>query len=61
MTTSADTDLRQYIIGAWILESYESLDLISFPYAFCLAPPFLAATNSMARSKSVRKAPASPR
>ena len=27
MTKSTDIDLRQYIIGAWILESYESFDL----------------------------------
>ena len=27
MTISTDIDLRHYIIGAWILESYESFDL----------------------------------
>jgi hypothetical protein len=27
MTTSTDIDLRRYIVGAWILESYESFDL----------------------------------
>jgi Lipocalin-like domain len=27
MTTSTDTDLRNYIVGAWVLESYESCDI----------------------------------
>jgi hypothetical protein len=27
MTTSTDIDLRHYIIGVWILESYERFDL----------------------------------
>jgi hypothetical protein len=38
MTVDTDTDLRQYIIGAWILESYESLDLNGSHVGYPLGP-----------------------
>jgi len=38
MTIDTDTDLRRYIIGAWILESYESLDLNGSHMGYPLGP-----------------------
>jgi len=38
MTTSTDTDLRNYIVGAWVLESYESFDIDGSNVQYPLGP-----------------------